>query len=312
MNTNQQLNLFRAGQPDEEAIRLLRSYESFATSIDPRGYCVCTSEGKDSRVLGHLMRRAGVKHFYIHNITGIDPPELVYFQRKNFQTYHDLGYEGHDCWYKKTIWQLMRENLIPPFRQRRYCCKHLKEKKTPEQGDAMISTGVRKAESARRKRQRSELEHDFQHLNPYDQEDGVEVETFRSCFDNPEWSTEGLWTINPIAEWPDHWIWDYSQEARLEQCGLYQEGFKRLGCIGCPNASACEREEQFSRWPGVAQLWRKAFNDMLRIRTERGMKVLFSSGAEWFEWWLSNAAMEEPFDEEQVVLWEEAHPNDKS
>ena len=78
MNTYQQINLFQSGQPDEEAIRLLRGYEDFALKIDPRGYCVCTSEGKDSRVLGHLMRRAGVKHFYIHNITGIDPPELVF------------------------------------------------------------------------------------------------------------------------------------------------------------------------------------------------------------------------------------------
>lgn len=56
MNTNQQLSLFRPnGQPDEEAIRMIRGYEKFALSLDPRGYCVCTSEGKDSRVLGHLL-----------------------------------------------------------------------------------------------------------------------------------------------------------------------------------------------------------------------------------------------------------------
>lgn len=143
MNTDQQLSLFRSGQPDEEAIRLLRGYEDFALKFDPRGYCVCTSEGKDSRVLGHLMRRAGVKHFYIHNITGIDPPELVYFQRKNFQEYADAGYEVHDCMYDMSIWKLMDKKKIPPLRHMRYCCEHLKERKTPEQGDAMISTGVR-------------------------------------------------------------------------------------------------------------------------------------------------------------------------
>jgi len=109
MNTNQQLDLFRSGQPDEEAIKLLRSYESFATKIDPRGYCVCTSEGKDSRVLGHLMRRAGVRHFYIHNITGIDPPELIYFQRRNFSDYMAGGYECHDIMYEMSIWALMRK-----------------------------------------------------------------------------------------------------------------------------------------------------------------------------------------------------------
>lgn len=302
MNTNQQVDLFRTGQPDEEAIRLLRGYEDFALKFDPRGYCVCTSEGKDSRVLGHLMRRAGVKHFYIHNITGIDPPELVYFQRQNFQTYLDLGYQAYDCAYDRSMWGLMRKNLIPPLRQKRYCCAHLKERKTPEQGEAMISTGVRRAESTRRAKQRAELEHDYQHLNPYDQEDGVEVETFRTCFDHPDWGRNGLWTINPIAEWPNHWIWDYSAEAHLEQCSLYAEGFDRLGCIGCPMGSERQRRRQFARWPGFERVWRRAFDEIFRIRQARGMKLRFPSGAENFEWWLSDAAMEESIDEDQLYL----------
>ena len=64
---------------------------------------------KDSRVLGHLFRRAGVKHFYQHSITGIDPPELIYFQRSNFQQYRDAGYLTYDVMYRKSMWQLMLE-----------------------------------------------------------------------------------------------------------------------------------------------------------------------------------------------------------
>ena len=312
MNTNQQINLFRSGQPDEEAIRLLRSYESFALKFDLRGYCVCTSEGKDSRVLGHLMRRAGVRHFYLHNITGIDPPELVYFQRGNFQQYADDGYEVHDCMYNKSIWQLMRQKRIPPLRHMRYCCQHLKERKTLEQGDAMISTGVRKAESSRRAKQRAELEHDYKHLNPYDQEDGVEVETFRTCFDHPDWEVKGLWTINPIAEWPDHWIWDYSAEAHLEQGSLYQEGFDRRGCIGCPMAGEAGRRREFERWPGFKKLWRRAFDELVKIREELGLAQCFSSGAAWFEWWLSDAAMEKPVDEDQMLIGEYGSPTQRA
>lgn len=306
MNTNQQLNLFRTGQPDDEAIRLLRSYESFALKFDPRGYCVCTSEGKDSRVLGHLMRRAGVKHFYIHNITGIDPPELVYFQRRNFQVYADTGYEVHDCMYDKSIWQLMRQRRIPPLRRKRYCCDELKERKTQEQGNAMISTGVRKAESTKRAKLRSELEiqgrtaADKTHLNPYDQDENAEK--FRACFDNPHWGREGLWTINPIAEWPDHWIWDYSAEAHLEQCSLYAEGIDRLGCIGCPLARESGRRREFARWPRFEKLWRNAFDELVQIREELGLQQRFSCGEEWFEWWLSDSAMNEPIDEAQLYF----------
>ena len=174
----------------------------------------------------------------------------------------------------------------------------------------MISTGVRKAESTRRAKQRAELEHDYTHLDPYDQEDGVEVETFRSCFDNPERSREGLWTINPIAEWPDHWIWDYSQEANLKQCSLYQEGFDRLGCIGCPMAGECSRRREFERWPGFKKPWLRAFQSCIDGRKEARQPILDNgrTAEEWFEWWLSDAAMEEPIDEEQIALWEVGTP----
>ena len=306
MNTNQQTDLFRPGQPDDDAIKLLQSYESFATKIDPRGYCVCTSEGKDSRVLGHLMRRAGVKHFYLHNITGIDPPELVYFQRRNFAEYRAMGYECHDVMFEKSMWQLMMKELMPPLRQKRYCCKHLKERRTEQQGYAMISTGVRKYESVRRAKNRSELEARVRvsgtvnHLNPYDQDETSQV--FDTCFNNPSWGKAGLWTINPIAEWPDHWIWDYSKDAKLEQCSLYGEGFHRLGCVGCPMAGEHGRRQEFARWPGFEKLYIRIFEKMFEARVMQGKLVTFDSGRDWFEWWLTDKAQEMPMDEDQLAL----------
>lgn len=106
-----QMNLFK-GPPDDEAIKIIQYFESLALKYDPRGYCACTSEGKDSRVLGHIFRRAGVKHFYLHSITGIDPPELTYFQRKNFQEYKDKGYLCYDISPRKTMIQMMQERKI--------------------------------------------------------------------------------------------------------------------------------------------------------------------------------------------------------
>lgn len=172
----------------------------------------------------------------------------------------------------------------------------------PEQGTAMIATGVRKAESARRKKKRAELEHGYDHLTPYDQDGNIEIESIRVCFDNPEWRADGLWTINPLAEWPDHWIWDYSAEAKLEQCSLYNEGFDRLGCIGCPMARSCGRRKEFERWPGFEKLWRMAFDDMLRARLEAGLVNRFKSGTEWFEWWMSDAAEDATEDEDQLFM----------
>lgn len=273
------------GAPDDEAIKLIQFYESLALEYDPRGYCVGTSEGKDSRVLGHLYRRAGVKHFYARSITGIDPPELVYFARKNFQQYNDQGYLTYEMWYKKSIWQMMREKLIPPLRNSRWCCAELKECRHEKTDGCLMSFGVRKAESVKRSKNRNELEivtssKKKNIIMAYDNEDNRK--TFETCYADNERR------VNPIIYWSDADIWEYSHDVGLEQCSLYNEGFKRLGCIGCPMARKQGRFEEFARYPGIERLWRNAFDDMYRIRVEQGKVVMQASGAEWFEQWMND------------------------
>lgn len=286
------------GQPDDEAIRMIQAFEGIALEHDPRGYCVCTSEGKDSRVLGHLMRRAGVKHFYLHSITGIDPPELVYFQRRNFQQYRDAGYLTYDVPYEKSIWELMLKKLVPPFRHMRYCCQYLKERRGKEQAQALLSLGVRKYESVNRAKNRDELEIAMHGksgkslLMTWDNDDNRR--TFETCYAQNEKR------LNPLAYWPDSLIWDYSKDAKLEQCSLYHEGFARLGCIGCPMAREKGRRREFARWPGFERLWLQSFERLRLLRIERGLINIFATGREWFDWWMLDKA-QESIDEDQ--LW---------
>lgn len=288
------------GQPDDEAIRMIREFEPLAFQNDPRGYCVCTSEGKDSRVLGHLFRRAGVKHFYLHSITGIDPPELIYFQRRNFQEYKDAGYLTYDVMYGKSIWQLMLEKRIPPLRRMRYCCACLKERRAPEQAEALLSMGVRKYESVQRAKNRDEMEIVLRRgerniILPFDNAENRR--TFEHCYAQNEKR------LNPIAYWPDSYIWDYSKEAGIEQCSLYGEGFHRLGCIGCPLAPEKTRRMEFARWPKFEAQWRRIFARLIDLRKELGLPLRNASTAdEWFEWWISDAAQEEPVDENQMEM----------
>ena len=293
---------FTKNAPDEEAVRLLRYYEGLALHYDARGYCVCTSEGKDSRVLGHLMRRAGVRHFYLHSITGIDPPELVYFQRANFQTYRDLGYLTYDVMYQYSMWQLMRIKKIPPLRKVRYCCEHLKERPVPQQGRAILSLGVRKYESVGRRKKRDELEiapdkkRGDSIIMPFDNSEKRRI--FETCYqDNQR-------RINPLAYWTDSDIWSYSRDVGLEQCGLYNEGFERLGCIGCPMARRVGREQELRRWPKFKAQYLRTFGHMLEDRHALALPVLeFASTPEqWFEWWLNDKAAEKA-DGNQLTLW---------
>ena len=278
------------GQPDDEAVRLLQYYEALALENDPRGYCVCTSEGKDSRVLGHLFRRAGVKHFYQHSITGIEPPELIYFQRSNFQQYRDAGYLTYDVMYRKSMWQLMLEKKIPPLRTIRYCCAELKEKRSEHQGKAVVSFGVRKYESVKRARSRNELEIALPRqknlIMPFD--DGENRKIFELCYRDREKR------VNPLAYWTDADIWNYSRDVKLEQCSLYSEGFDRLGCIGCPLAREQNRRREFSRWPKFYEQYLRTFDRMLERRRQCGDAILdYASTAEiWMEWWLSDHVQE--------------------
>jgi len=252
-------------------------------------------------VLGHLFRRAGVKHFYFHNITGIDPPELVYFQRRNFQSYRDMGYLTCDVMYQKSMWALMLEKKFPPLRTIRYCCEHLKEVRNAEQAECLVSLGVRKRESRSRALNRDGLEiaqgkRKKSILLSFD--DDENRRTFETCYRDFEKR------FNPIVDWTNEDIWNYSLDARLEQCCLYQEGFHRLGCIACPMAREAGRKQELERWPGFRKLYLRTFQRILDVRRQTGMTVLDSgeTAEAWFEWWLSDRTQEQ-INENQMDLW---------
>lgn len=287
--------------PDEEAIKLLQFYEGAALHADPRGYCVCTSEGKDSRVLGHLFRRAGVKHFYQHSITGIDPPELVYFQRANFQKYRDMGYLTYDVMYEMSMWALCRKRGMLPTRRIRFCCAELKEKRSEHQGKAVVSFGVRKYESVKRARSRNELEIALPRqknlIMPFD--DGENRKIFELCYRDREKR------VNPLAYWTDADIWNYSRDVKLEQCSLYSEGFDRLGCIGCPMARRAAREQEFNRWPKFRDQYIRTAQYIVDDKSDKHcFKQEFKSGQEYFDWWMQDRTQEES-DNDQMDMWEE-------
>lgn len=272
---------------DDDAVRMIQYYEPMAVELDPRGYCVCTSYGKDSIVLGHLFRRAGVKHFYARSITGIDPPELVYFARQQEQELQDAGYIAKPLMYGKSFWEMVKANLSPPLRHIRYCCRELKEKRHEFTEGCLMSMGVRKAESTNRAFGRNELEikgkskHD-NIIMPFD--DSEKRKLFEYCYADQERR------VNPLAYWTDIDIWDYTRENKIPQCCLYDEGFERLGCIGCPMARETGRKKEYARWPGFKRLMIKTLDRVIEIRKAEGKKCNYNTGEQWFEWWITDTA----------------------
>jgi phosphoadenosine phosphosulfate reductase len=270
------------------AVDLLREFEPMALSFDPRGYCICSSRGKDSRVLEALAQIAGVKYFILHNITGIDPPELVYFHREVTKEQRAAGITVVDQMYDESMWQLFMKKLIPPIRRIRYCCQELKERGGE---GCLCGTGVRWAESNSRASGRNSFEvlgKGKAKILLNDNDDGRRQ--FEHC------TSKGKFVINAIISWSDGDIWDFSKEYQTRQCCLYFKGFPRLGCVGCPQSGECQRRKEFAFWPGFERLWIYWFERVRQMRNEKGLKNDFKSGKDWFGWWLSDKAQEMPIE----------------
>lgn len=235
-------------------------------NFEPKdGYYVTFSGGKDSIVVLDLVQKASVKYDAHFNLTSVDPPELIRFIMKNYRYV-----ERHRP--ERTMWQLIEWKMMPPTRLVRYCCEELKERRG---GGRTVITGIRWAESSKR-RNRKMIESCTKERNRH--------------------------YLHPIIDWSDDDVWEYIHANNLPYPSLYDEGFKRIGCIGCPMGSHSQRLQQFVRWPQYKARYLKAMGRCLDNRLARAdLKTSITSAQEWFDWWMREKTKK---DEAQYVLFE--------
>lgn len=272
----------------EKAIKRLQLYEP------PEGYYLCFSGGKDSVVIKALADMAGVKYDAHYSISSVDPPELVRFIKdKHPDVIFDRHYdkEGRPV----TMWSLIAKNTMPPTRVVRYCCEYLKE--TGGKGRLKV-TGVRWDESTKRKKAHSEVTFADKKTakivaQELDEMDYLSTPNGRVALrlDNRENARivemcykNHTTLINPIIDWTTAEVWEFIREYNIPYCSLYDEGFKRLGCIGCPMSG--NREQDFKRWPKYKNLYLLAFEKMIETRGGRGKREEWETPEAWFNWWI--------------------------
>lgn len=226
------------------------------------GYYVCFSGGKDSIVMLDLIRKAGVNYDVHMNLTSVDPPELLKFIRRYYP----------ECQMRRpkmSMFQLILKKQILPTRRIAFCCDILKE----QGGNGRtIVVGVRKEESfARRNR--------------------VEFEKYKKSF-----------VLRPILEWASDEIWEYIHTNNLPYPSLYDEGFYRIGCIGCPK-SGRERYKGFQRWPQYKKAYYNTIVKMCALRKSAGKdeNKNYSSPDFMWKWWMEELPKE---DQNQSSLFE--------
>ncbi|MEI9479557.1 MAG: phosphoadenosine phosphosulfate reductase family protein [Deltaproteobacteria bacterium] len=217
------------------------------------GYYVAFSGGKDSCVILDLVKRSGVKFDAHYSLTTVDPPELVQFIRK---MHPEVKVDRP----KKTMWELIVYNGCPPLRQARYCCRVLKE--TGGDGRFLI-TGIRWEESPRRK--------------------GWKM--VGSCRNGGNKRF-----LHPIIDWTLGDIWGYIRDRKLPYCSLYNEGFKRIGCVLCPMGTVKQRQRDIARWPKIAKAYKRALQGAIdrKAKTDTPVKD-FKTGEQYFSWWINDS-----------------------
>ena len=71
-------------EKEKRAIQMFQMFEDAAVRYHPDGYYLAFSGGKDSVVLYMLAKMARVKFRAHYHLTTVDPPELVWFIRKEY------------------------------------------------------------------------------------------------------------------------------------------------------------------------------------------------------------------------------------
>lgn len=268
----EQLYLFEIEKKIKGAVELLKMCEAAALAMNPAGYYLAFSGGKDSLVIYHLAKMAGVRFKAHYHLTTVDPPELVHFIRRN---YPDVIIDYPPI----TMWNLIIKKQLPPYRNARYCCSVLKE--TGGEGRFVI-TGVRWQES--RKRESRGAVEVLGSRKP-DLILNNDNEESRRIIENCQ--LKGKRLINPIISWTENEVWLFIYSQKIAYCELYDCGFRRLGCIGCPLASVKNREWEFKRFPKFREAYIRTFDRMVEARRAAGKSDgNWNSGEAVFNWWM--------------------------
>lgn len=90
--------------------------------------------------------------------------------------------------------------------------------------------------------------------------------------------------LNPIIDWDDEDVWEFIHEYNVPYCELYDKGFKRLGCIGCPLGRSARKE--FMLYPRYKQAYMRAFEKMLIYRREKGLETKWETPQDVMDWWM--------------------------
>ena len=286
---------------EQKAIERVRTASQMSFALYGSPLVVTDSGGKDSCVCREIVRRSGIPYEVQHNLTTADAPQTIYYVRETFRRLEEQGvpckinypvYKGE----RVTMWTLIPLKKFPPTRLQRYCCQVLKEATCR---DRFITTGVRWAESVKRRNSRGVYENFT--ANPekkiiLNNDNDENRRLFENC------ALKGKRICNPIVDWTDRDVWEYIRSERLPMNPLYEMGFYRVGCIGCPMAGKT-RWKEFALFPTYRHAYTKAFGRMLEAIHRDGGRTKWKTEEDVFAWWMEDFQVEGQMSLEDFEEW---------
>lgn len=192
------------------------------------------------------------------------------------------------------MWNLIPKKKMPPTRIARYCCSVFKETSTPNR---MALLGVRSAESIKRQGKDTfgvrgghyaKLHYfSLDHTSEVFQESLDLKDDVWDCTLIKFMKSQNDTVVNPIYEWSDRDVWEYIRQEEIKVNPLYEKGWKRVGCIGCPLSSYAEKTRCFEEYPAYKANYIKAMDRMLlKINAEGRKRFGWNTGKDVFDWWI--------------------------
>lgn len=237
----QQLN-FQGQNYVEEAVEWLRS------NCGDKHVLVCFSGGKDSIVTEALCRMSKISYSLNSTLTGIDPPQVTQFIRKNYP----------QCSFvrpKQTFWHMLTTHNPPGGSGQgiKWCCTKIKEMPSAKIPIKHRVLGIRAEESGPRSK--------------YGRVNQVKNETH----------------YHPILYWKEWQVWEFIQQNRLVFPSLYQR-LDRIGCVICPN-HANHHEVYRELWPRHFECFERYTRIWWDKRLNQGKEMWYESPDVFLKHW---------------------------
>ena len=98
-------------------------------------------------------------------------------------------------------------------------------------------------------------------------------------------------TLNPIVDWTEEDVWAFLHYYGCESNPLYQCGYSRIGCIGCPIANRKNQRKELELYPKYRANYVRAFERMLIERERKGKSNKgWKTGEDVMRWWIGESS----------------------